>query len=471
MSSTPLTRDSELELLAAGARDIGIDLNAARAATLLKLVDELELGNAQFNLTAIRDRLGMLRKHVLDSLSLQPYLRGMRIADIGTGAGFPGLPLAIVNPQRRFTLIEATGKKARFAEQTALHLGCDNVRVEHVRAESYRPFELFDTVVARALASLERFRRLCGPFVRSGWALAGDEGKTAGRGDFRPSQIVSRPGGAPPQGARAGRRAASCGTLTGPAQIEQTMKRVIAVANQKGGVGKTTTAVNLAASLTATKRRVLLIDLDPQGNATMGCGVDKHAQSRTSCDVMLGDCAAMEALVPVEYGGFMLMPSNQDLTAAEVRLLGMMTGREFKLRNALKPVREDFDVILIDCPPSLNMLTLNALVAADSVMVPMQCEYYALEGLSSLVQTIEQIRASINPDLEIEGLLRTMFDPRNNLANEVSAQLIEHFGEKVFRTMIPRNVRLAEAPSFGKPALFHDKESRGAWHISRSPAR
>ncbi len=164
----------------------------------------------------------------------------------------------------------------------------------------------------------------------------------------------------------------------------------------------------------------------------------------------------------MEYGGFMLMPANQDLTAAEVRLLTMITGREFKLRSALKPVRENFDVILIDCPPSLNMLTLNALVAADSVMVPMQCEYYALEGLSSLVQTIEQIKASINPELEIEGLLRTMFDPRNNLSNEVSAQLIEHFGDKVFRTMIPRNVRLAEAPSFGKPALFHDKESRGA---------
>ncbi len=158
----------------------------------------------------------------------------------------------------------------------------------------------------------------------------------------------------------------------------------------------------------------------------------------------------------------MLMPANQDLTTAEVRLLGMMAGREYKLRNALKQIREDFDVILIDCPPALNMLTLNALVAADSVIVPMQCEYYALEGLSSLVQTIEQIRANINPELQIEGLLRTMFDPRNNLSNEVSAQLIEHFGEKVFRTMIPRNVRLAEAPSFGKPALFHDKESRGA---------
>jgi len=240
------------------------------------------------------------------------------------------------------------------------------------------------------------------------------------------------------------------------------MKRVVAIANQKGGVGKTTTAVNLAASLSATKRRVLLIDMDPQGNATMGCGVDKNSQARTTCDVLLGECTAMEALVPVAQGGFMVMPANQDLTAAEIRLLSVMAGREFKLRNALKPIRDSFDVILIDCPPSLNMLTLNALVAADSVMVPMQCEYYALEGLTALSHTIEQIRANLNPELEIGGVLRTMFDPRNNLANEVSAQLIEHFGDRVYRTVIPRNIRLAEAPSFGVPALFHDKDSRGA---------
>jgi chromosome partitioning protein len=238
------------------------------------------------------------------------------------------------------------------------------------------------------------------------------------------------------------------------------LSRVIAVANQKGGVGKTTTAVNLCASLALSGSQVLLVDLDPQGNATMGSGVDKRELENSIYDWLIED-APLEAVVRRCHGSYDLLPGNTDLTAAELDLL-RQERREFRMRDRLVEARERYHFIVIDCPPSLNILTLNALIAADGVLIPMQCEYYALEGLSALLDTVEGVRARGNPGLLVEGLLRTMYDPRNSLTRDVSRQLIQYFGDKVFRTVIPRNVRLAEAPSHGLPAILYDRHSRGA---------
>ncbi|MEM8662116.1 MAG: ParA family protein [Pseudomonadota bacterium] len=239
------------------------------------------------------------------------------------------------------------------------------------------------------------------------------------------------------------------------------MARVVAIANQKGGVGKTTTCVNLAASLAAMSKRILLVDLDPQGNATMGSGLDKHALKSSVYDVLVNELPTPRAIHAAAQAGFDVLPANSDLTAAEVELL-QMENREQRLQWSLAEVAGVYDYILVDCPPSLNMLTLNGLVAADGVIIAMQCEYFALEGLSALIDTIQKVSETVNSRLQIEGILRTMYDPRNSLTNDVSAQLHDHFGPKVYRTVIPRNVRLAEAPSHGLPAMYYDKYSRGS---------
>ncbi len=236
--------------------------------------------------------------------------------------------------------------------------------------------------------------------------------------------------------------------------------KVFAVANQKGGVGKTSVAVNLSATLAHYGQRVLLIDLDPQGNATTGSGVDKNGTEKTVYGVLLGDYPVAEARVGTE-SGFDVLPANRELAGAEIELINLER-REFRLKEALALIKNDYNFAVIDCPPALNMLTVNALTAADAVIIPMQCEYYALEGLSDLVGTLRKVKANLNPAIEIEALVRTMYDPRSSLTTQVSNEIKNHFGDKVFDTVIPRNIRIAEAPSYGKPVILHDPTSKGA---------
>lgn len=239
------------------------------------------------------------------------------------------------------------------------------------------------------------------------------------------------------------------------------MGKVIAIANQKGGVGKTTTSINLAASLAVAEKKVLLIDLDPQGNATSGIGISREGLSGSVYDLLIGRKGLSELVVPLEVPWLSVVPAHIDLVGAEIELVGM-DGREQVLKDRLKGSIELYDYVLIDCPPSLGLLTLNALTAADSLLIPMQCEYYAMEGLAQLMNTFELVRRSLNPSLQVEGVLLTMFDGRNNLNNQVQAEIRSHFGDRVFQSTIPRNITLAEAPSHGKPAVFYDAVSKGA---------
>ncbi len=239
------------------------------------------------------------------------------------------------------------------------------------------------------------------------------------------------------------------------------MAIVLSVANQKGGVGKTTTAVNLSTALRIIKKRVLLVDIDPQGNATMGCGIDKYNLENSICELLLDECSIAKTITHASNVNIDILPANTDLIAAEIALLGRKNS-EYALKQAIAKIDNQYDYILIDCPPSLNMLTINAFTASRGIIIPMQCEYYALEGLSALMQTIEKIQTTTNPKLEITGLIRTMFDTRNNLSNEVSIQLLQHFSHKVFKTIIPRNVKLAEAPSFGQAVISYAKSSKGS---------
>ena len=382
----------------------------AKCAAYLRL---LEKWNRVHNLTAVRETERMVVLHLLDSFSVLPHIEDARsILDVGTGGGLPGIPIAIARPELRVTLLDSSSKKTTFLEQARAELALRNVDVVCARVEQWRPEHLFDVVVSRAFAEL------------GDRAPSGD----ASRGPGRRVACLRARRETPPRLRRAG-----AGLVMG---------RIYVIANQKGGVGKTSVAVNLSASLAHYGRRVLLVDLDPQGNATTGSGIDKSACEKTVYGVLLGEYGLREATVAAQ-GAYDVVPSNRELAGAEVELIGLEK-REYRLREAFAGATEPYDFVVIDCPPALNMLTVNGFTAADAVIIPMQCEYYALEGLSDLVGTLRKVKQNLNPRIEIEALVRTMYDPRSTLTVQVSEELKRHYGAKVFDTVIPRNIRIAE---------------------------
>jgi chromosome partitioning protein len=456
--------------------------------------------------TTLRDPLTAVRDHLADSLvalELEEILTATRIADLGAGAGLPGLPLAIALSCARMELVESNGRKCAFLRRASEACGLSNVEVVHARAEEWSAgMGQCDLVTARALAPLAVVAEYAAPLLAQGGMLVAWRGRrdaadeaaaaraapelglevrdpipvtpyagalhrhlhvlvkvapTPDRFPRRPGVARKRPlGSAPPPLTGAG---APHLTARG-ASFKPSMGTVYAIANQKGGVGKTTTAVNLAACVAEAGYESLLIDIDPQSNATLGLGIDKH-RTPTVYEALVGDLPLAEAVIPSSIPHLSVVSAGPDLAGANVEL-PRMAGSENRLRDALAPVRERFAFVLLDCPPSLGPLTVNALVAADRVIVPVQAEYFALEGLAGLLDTLSLVQRELNPRLTVAGMLLTMHDGRTRLAQDVEAEVRRHFPKLVFNTVIPRNVRVGEAPSFGKPVIHYDPHCAGS---------